>query len=93
MPRRTRRATEFTIKQKARGNKGDKIFPSENIYDEPYFKEQWHTAASTPLDRPAERFCEESGIVPARRIDYLLVSVKLKYVNLADELARQRRAS
>lgn len=35
----TSRATEFTIKQKARGNKGDKIFPSENIYGASYFKE------------------------------------------------------
>ena len=30
--------TLFTIKQKAVGNKGDKIFLSENIYDSPYFR-------------------------------------------------------
>lgn len=32
--------TEFTIKQKAVGNKGDKIFLSENIYDSSYFRER-----------------------------------------------------
>lgn len=55
VPRRTRRATEFTIKQKARGNKGDKIFPSENIYDEPYFKEQWHSRLH-PAGSPSRAF-------------------------------------
>lgn len=55
----TRLATEFTIKQKAnkqKGNKGDKIFPPENIYDLPYFK-----AAPARVDRRAKDFCEESG--------------------------------
>lgn len=51
-----RLATEFTIKQKARSNKGDKIFPPENIYDSPYFK-----AAPARVDRRAKDFCEESG--------------------------------
>lgn len=52
----TRLATEFTIKQKAPSNKGDKIFPLENIYDSPYFK-----AAPARVDCRAKDFCEESG--------------------------------
>lgn len=49
--------TEFTIKQKALGNKGDKIFLSENIYDSPYFRER---------ERERIREKEESTIVASK---------------------------
>lgn len=82
--------TEFTIKQKALGNKGDKIFLSENIYDSPYFRER-----EREHDRCVKDFCEESdrSLFTGRRIHCLLAFMRLKYVNLAGEGTRGEATS
>lgn len=82
--------TEFTIKQKAFGNKGDKIFLSENIYDSPYFRER-----ERGHDRCVKDFCEESdrSLFTGRRIHCLLAFMRLKYVNLAGEGTRGEATS
>lgn len=54
--------TEFTIKQKAVGNKGDKIFLSENIYDSSYFRERKRDRIREK-ESEREREGEESTIV------------------------------
>lgn len=54
--------TEFTIKQKAVGNKGDKIFLSENIYDSSYFRERKRDRIREK-ESERERGEEESTIV------------------------------
>lgn len=46
--------TLFTIKQKAVGNKGDKIFLSENIYDSPYFRGERKRERERKGERRAE---------------------------------------
>lgn len=80
--------TEFTIKQKAVGNKGDKIFLSENIYDSSYFRErkrdrimekesEREREGGGEHNRCAKDFCEESdrSLFTGHRIRYLLAFV------------------